>query len=1357
MQYAPIDLASWKQAINAKKNRTATGLDGISKGDLQALPDALHLEIIRLLHRAEETGEWPCQALQGAIHSLAKCPDADSVDKFRPVTILPLVYRCWSSIRSKEILRHIEAIAPPSMMGNLPGRSSPAVWWQLQSLVERSLYDGSPCTGIVSDLIKAFNGLPRYPLFEIAVHIGICPGIVRAWASAVSQVTRQFWVRGQPGPPLRSSTGYPEGCGLSVCAMCLCNLLLHSYMHHRCPRAALFTYVDNVELLADDPQDAVEALEVLANLTDFLGTPIDRRKTYGWSLDASGRRVLRDAQQTVCRSHADLGAHLQYSGNQTNGSVKKKCHELAQLWPRLAQSNAPLSHKLRVLVSVAWPRAFHAASTVHLAEQVVQELRAGAMQSLRLDKTGASSLLQLSMSTNTLIDPGFFLLWDSLTQFRRFACFETEASTLDLAAWLPDRLKKPGPCGVLAARLTEVGWLHLREFLYVDQEGIQIDIMRCPIQELKCRVKRAWHHHVGSTLSYRKGFQGLAHVDVATSTKPVQAMTADEVGLIRALQNGTFITHDHLCSAKQVDDDHCKFCGQPDSLTHRHWECECTAHLRKNLSSTLIEAVSDWPECTKERGWFVEPSCVRTFKQQLGDVPLFSYFWGGQFPPGVLDFFTDGSRLAPQIPNARLVSWSVVVSVGDIIAPRFEHVAGGGVPGQWQTILRAELTAAIMAVRQGLILQQPIRLWCDNATVVRRMTKMLHGRFTNRNTLPDHDLWAILHDLVLKCRQSVQVFKVASHQADPGPDDFLRWVFAGNQCADHSALISMSFLPQAVLHSQSLVEAQLSHNLQLQQELHAYYAKVGLFAVQWNSDEKNQTEVHVSREPITAENEISLGLVGRRAHAAPQPMQFSGFHKVIEWLQYVQSPDDSIAPSWITWYELLWSFQRYTGIRSLRKVDAHSKWTIESERNEYDCVKTCSPWFKPWLVVVCKMPCLHRGYLWLLQLVVAIRPQTDSPLKPGAGLSSATSSGGALFFSAVERTFRDTVKQNALHLQASGLVDVFLAHPRQDVEDWQRESWYKQAVKYSVSYKETKWGFVLNELVKQQTFRLNGYSWYWISDEDVDLTHLNLRRYLALATESGASIVQPAVAFDTRGIPQNDLVMAYTDHVKLPDGSYSHSLYRYSELVEAQSPMFTAESLRIAWNLYLPGLGSGHGMDLVWCRFVAAKLNRSVEQGCAIIDAEHMYKLPNIRNYNLQNSMAVEEVIVSQHQDYLQRTLDKSGKLREGLQQLCRTDHASAQLVHLRIRPQHYEAILLLRAFVRCKRYSLQAVCHIHLSVILATLLWLLLEALLLISIPVLLWYTFKYLWSRARNVKDVPFSRRIRIPYRHQVLSDAN
>ena len=86
------------------------------KNDLQALPDQLHEAILALLFCAEQTGEWPSQALHGAIHSLAKCDDAETVGQFRPVTILPLIYQCWSTIRSRVqgILKHIEATALPT-------------------------------------------------------------------------------------------------------------------------------------------------------------------------------------------------------------------------------------------------------------------------------------------------------------------------------------------------------------------------------------------------------------------------------------------------------------------------------------------------------------------------------------------------------------------------------------------------------------------------------------------------------------------------------------------------------------------------------------------------------------------------------------------------------------------------------------------------------------------------------------------------------------------------------------------------------------------------------------------------------------------------------------------------------------------------------------------------------------------------------------------------------------------------------------------------------------------------------------------------------------------------------------------
>eukprot|EP00434_Breviolum_minutum_P045100 symbB.v1.2.040363.t1/scaffold7172.1/size12892/2 len=171
-----------------------------------------------------------------------------------------------------------------------------------------------------------------------------------------------------------------------------------------------------------------------------------------------------------------------------------------------------------------------------------------------------------------------------------------------------------------------------------------------------------------------------------------------------------------------------------------------------------------------------------------------------------------------------------------------------------------------------------------------------------------------------------------------------------------------------------------------------------------------------------------------------------------------------------------------------------------------------------WYVFLTGLTALHRAR--------AIRPQNESPLQPD-GPPGGDRHRRVLFFSAVfSSSFRETVKQNALHLYASGLVDLFLAHQndQRDLAEWQKEPWYKQSVKYSVSYKEIKAGFVLNELVKQQTFRLGDYCWYWIADEDLDFTHLNVGRYLDLATASGASIVQPAVAFDSHGIPVNDVL-----------------------------------------------------------------------------------------------------------------------------------------------------------------------------------------------------------------------------------------
>ena len=177
-------------------------------------------------------------------------------------------------------------------------------------------------------------------------------------------------------------------------------------------------------------------------------------------------------------------------------------------------------------------------------------------------------------------------------------------------------------------------------------------------------------------------------------------------------------------------------------MQHRHWECTRAEPLRAQLSPELLQHAAQWPVCTRERGWFVEPSELREFKHMLAAVTLLIYRSAGPIPQQkVYDLFADGGCKSPKFPTARLSSSAISLAVDDPSFHSFRYLEGGGVPGQWQTVLRAELTAVIMAVCFGICMPTPIRIWCDNNTVVTRMRKLQQGRISLKLNMPDHDLW----------------------------------------------------------------------------------------------------------------------------------------------------------------------------------------------------------------------------------------------------------------------------------------------------------------------------------------------------------------------------------------------------------------------------------------------------------------------------------------------------------------------------------------------------------------------------------------------------------------------------------------
>ena len=338
----------------------------------------------------------------------------------------------------------------------------------------------------------------------------------------------------------------------------------------------------------------------------------------------------------------------------------------------------------------------------------------------------------------------------------------------------------------------------------------------------------------------------------------------------------------------------------------------------------------------------VEPAEVRHFKHVLQSLP--SYVGVSQaldFSSGAIDLFTDGSCLSPHIPVARLASWSLVQAVGHPEDRQFRTLANGAVPGQWQTILRAELRAVVEAAHVARLNPGVTRIWCDNATVVRRFKLIQAGKWVASPVRPDHDLWGALASL-LHDNTRVSIHKVDSHQQPPEDDDFLAWLFAGNDWADWVACEALSFFPPDVLNAQRAAAEAVSLSSTLCKHLHAHFVKVGMFSVCWEAETMGADAPpdKAGREPIDESTEISMSVVSAQAIHAPPQMQFSQFYKVREWLHHIQG-DSEVPAVWVTWYELFWSFQLFTGLRGVQKQDCHSRWDVQPTHVPYDLVREC--------------------------------------------------------------------------------------------------------------------------------------------------------------------------------------------------------------------------------------------------------------------------------------------------------------------------------------------------------------------------------------------------------------------------------
>ena len=147
--------------------------------------------------------------------------------------------------------------------------------------------------------------------------------------------------------------------------------------------------------MVSHPDAMQPTFQCLERFVDAMDMYLDQRKTSTWSISADGRSSIRSQGFGLVASCRNLGAHVQFTRQHTNKTLMDRISRLTPLWPKLRMSAAPYAHKVRALLSAAWPQGLHGIAATTVSHTTYQALRSGAMKGLKMDASGANAQVHL--------------------------------------------------------------------------------------------------------------------------------------------------------------------------------------------------------------------------------------------------------------------------------------------------------------------------------------------------------------------------------------------------------------------------------------------------------------------------------------------------------------------------------------------------------------------------------------------------------------------------------------------------------------------------------------------------------------------------------------------------------------------------------------------------------------------------------------------------------------------------------------------------------------------------------------------------------------------------------------------------
>ena len=812
------------QDVARAKKATAGGLDGWAWNEIKALPLPWFSGLAILLELVESTGTWPQGLLDAYIAMIPKA-DGDSTPLGqRPLSVLPVVYRLWASLRLGHLREWVEGWLPKSVYSLGNGLSSVEAWFATALDVEDVLSGtgGDQLHVMVADVIKSFDTVDRSILDCVLGRLGLPAWFRGVYFSFHNQVRLRFKLAAGLGEPWCRDGGIPQGCPLS---MVFIVALYVPWCRHleSLPDIKPQLYADNLKCSTAQPRALFESAYFTAKYVRLVGQDVSPGKCVLLSTSKAVRRAMKlwdisgdGGFWKVQLDIRDLGGHLDFTYRARAGTLSCRIGKATVGVTAIGALPLGFLTKLDLVRGKFIPAGLHAAEASYVSSSSISAFRAAIVRSVwssKMPLANAPTILSL-LDGPVDVDPAFYIIWSRFRMMRRYLayCPEEEPRIFRMLDLISRGAQGHGPIHLLLISAAEIGFAwDSGEQGWIRVSLPPLRMMTGPIQHFRSAILDAWHFHVFSRLSERKGFWGVNFADIKGSLQLLNSthLRDRDKMLLRAIMCGG-VWNGFLLGKAKKEDVPCRFCGKRDGDGHLFWECSFPPlqHVRDLPEFSFLMSLdrSKWPRCLLWHGWlpglngmlgdkpwalsfgelasFHLESCLGAYPVDFGAAWTPPEYWDAddiaEEMPEYPNVWTDGSRedfssiggfevagAGVFLPASELafdnLVWGTVEEYGNAQLERCRAFLP--VPGALQTVQRAEFWGAIVALQA----YWPCHLGIDNLNVVRSIGRLLDADCLAK-PLPlvkDGDLVALVQYMIrTRGRDTVRVTKVKGHAKD---------------------------------------------------------------------------------------------------------------------------------------------------------------------------------------------------------------------------------------------------------------------------------------------------------------------------------------------------------------------------------------------------------------------------------------------------------------------------------------------------------------------------------------------------------------------------------------------------------------